>query len=232
MMFMNIPQRKRGTVAIRREDGKDGDKNWLGVFINDKSNPIQFGSQLWDELQDHWRCLGRFAMNLLNCAYWDEYKNGGLCPFCGKYGVGQPHAVSGHIFEKYQDKGPESILVDPKAIWHTHILPKPAIESKNAIDDGLWIEWVYLVDPKTYNLEILKAVRIKGFHTVIKQKKKWEQENYQYVSAASCNLFCDEPNWDIIEQRGLNMAEYYFDKANEKVTFAGFGVDDVSKPRR
>ena len=210
---MNVSQRRRGTVAIRQKDGKDGDQNWLGVFINDNSNPMEFGSKLWAELQDHWKCLGRFADNLLKYAYWDEYVNGGLCIFCGKHGVGQPHAVSGHIFDLVIGNGPKSMAPDPNSTWHTHIKPQPLVEAKNAIDDGLWIEWAYVVDPKTYSLEILKAVRTKGFHTVVKDKKKWQQENYKYVSAASVNLFCDEPNWDIIEHRGLNMAEYYFDKA-------------------
>lgn len=222
-MLMNLPQRRRGSVAIRQADSNNGDKNWLGVFINDKSNPIAFGSQLWEELQDHWKCLRRFADNLLNCAYWQEYKNGGLCPFCGKFGVGQPHAVSGHIFKLLQDNGPKSMAPDPNSTWHTHIKPQPRIEAKNAEKDGLWIEWVYVVDPKTYSLEILKAVRAKGFHTEFKDGKRWEQENYQYVSAASVNLFCDEPNWELIEKRGLNMSEYYFDKSAEKVVIADFG---------
>jgi len=231
MMFMNIPQRRRGSVAIRQADTvtlegdvEFRDKNWLGVFINDDSNPVKFGSQLWEELQDHWQCLGRFADNLLKCSYWDEYKRGGLCQFCGKFGVGQPNAVSGHIFKLVQENGPKSMAPDPNSTWHTHIKPMPAIEAKNSIDDGMWIEWAYVLDPKKYSLEILKAVRLKGFHETMRNGKKWQQENYQYVSAASVNLFCEEPNWEIIENRGLNMAEYYFDKATPKIT-----IGDLSK---
>jgi hypothetical protein len=113
---------------------------------------------------------------------------------------------------------------DPTSTWHNHVKPQPAIKSENAEDDGLWVEWVYLVDPKNYSLEILKAVRKKGFHTVIKQGKRWEQENYRYISVAFCSLFNTEPNWDVIERKGLNMSEYYFDKAGpEKVAFADFG---------
>jgi hypothetical protein len=222
-MLMNLPQRKRGSVAMRQADDDTGEKNWIGVFINDDSNPIKFGSQLWEELQDHWKCLNRFTSNLLDFSYWNEYKNGGLCLFCGKFGVGQPNAVTGRILKLVQENGPKSMAPDPKSIEHTHIRPQARIEAKNAKGDGLWIEWVYVIDPKTYSLEILKAVRAKGFNTVIREGKRWQQENYQYISVASVNLFCDEPKWDIIEKKGLNMAEYYFDKANEKVTFAEFG---------
>ena len=189
---MNLPQRKRGSVAIRQKDSKDGEMNWLGVFINDNSNPVKFGSQLWDELQDHWKCLKRFADMVLDCAYWDEYKNGGLCPFCGKIGVGQPNAVAGHIFKLVQENGEESMAPDPASIHHTHIKPQPAIKSENFKTDGLWIEWVYVVDPKTYSLEILKAVRTEGFHTVRRGLKSFQQENYKYISVAFCTLFNDK----------------------------------------
>jgi len=226
-MFMNILQRKRGSVAIR-QDAPDDEMKWLGVFINDNSNPIKFGSQLWAELQDHWRCLDRLAGMILDCAYWDEYKNGGLCPFCGKHGVGQPHAVSGHIFKLVKDNGEKSMAPDPNATWHNHILPQPTIKSENFKTDGLWIEWVYVIDPKTYSLEILKAVRDKGFHNTTRAGKKWEQENYRYNSVAFCSLFNDEPDWENIETRGLNASEYYFDKAGPKKTIKSFGGNDYS----
>jgi hypothetical protein len=221
-MFMGIPPipKKRGSVAIRQADSSDGEKNWLGVFINEKSNPIEFGSQLWYEIQDHWKSLDRFATNLLKCGYWDEYKNGGLCQYCGKFGVGQPNTVSGYIFKLVQENEKYSMAPDPNSVYHNHIKPQPRLEAKNAIDDGLWIEWVYIIDPKTYSLEILKAVRAKGFHNVTRLRRHWEQENYQYVSVALCSLFNDEPNWDIVEQRGLNMAEYYFGKATPPLAIA------------
>jgi hypothetical protein len=220
---MNLPQRTRGSVAIKKASTEDVENNWLGVYINDKSNPIEFGPQIWKELQDHWQCLNRFASNLLKCAYWDEYKNDGLCPYCGKFGVGQPNNVAGHIVVQYAEKGPESLAPDPMSVYHNHIIPQPALEAKGAKGDGLWIEWVYVVDPKTYSLDILKAVRDKGSHTVTRHLRQWPQENYKYISVAFCSLFNNEPNWDIIEKRGINMACYHFNKVHKDVSVSDFG---------
>lgn len=224
-------QQRRGTVAICQDIhtvNKDGmesiEKKWQGVFIGSSSNPINFGPELWEILQNNWRRLDKFADELFHCGYWAEYRDGGLCPFCGKFGVGYPSFVNGNLFKLYQDNGPHSMAPDPEARGHTHIPPCPSIESKNAEDDGLWIEWAYIVDPKTYSLEILKAVRAKGFHISKKQGKKWHQENYQYISTSHCCLFNDEPNWEVIERRGINMSKYYFDKTNEGIIITDFGV--------
>lgn len=205
-MLVGQHTRRRGSVAIKQGD------DWKGIFISEHSTPLEFGEQLWNILQAHWKCLDRFSKALLNCGYWQEYVNGGLCPFCGKFDVGQPNQISGHILQIFQENGPKSMAPDPESNWHNHLKPVASILSKNAKEDGLWIEWVYVIDPKTYTLDVLKAVRAEGSHRVAQTGRKWEQENYQYITAASCSLFHCEPNWNIIEQNGLNYADYYFQK--------------------
>lgn len=215
-MLMPPPQH-RGCVAVRDQDKiipignglTESEKSWLGVFIGEESRPMDFGSQLWDLLQENWNCLEAFTTNLLSFSTWKEYQSGGLCPFCGKFGVGQPDKISGHILDKYQAG---EIAPDPEAVYHTHLPANKVISSENEKTDGLWIEWVYLIDPKTYSLEILKAVRIAGQHRVQSRFTSLMQDSYRYMSIAFCSLFNDEPNWEVIQQKGINSAKYYFDK--------------------
>ena len=238
---MNTPNfqiQKRGTIAICQDVhtfDKNGmehvEKKWLGIFVPPDSSPIHFGPELWGVLQNNFYQLDKFSTELLKCGHWTEYINGGLCPFCGKFGVGHPNVIDSSLLDLVRGNGPKSMAPDPLFARNTHLPPYPCVVSKNAEDDGLWIEWVYVIDPKTYSFEVLKSVRVKGFHDSKRGNKALRQENYQYVSTSHCCLFNDEPNWGIIEQRGINMSKYYFDKAHEDVTFADFGIRRIRRQR-
>ena len=201
---MLLPERlNKGSIAIKQGDG------WKGVFNPLRSNPLIFGPTLWEILQENWNCLNNFGKDLLNYNYWAEYLNDGICPYCGKYDVGQPQQIQGDLIRDHQ-RG--KVAPDPKAIYHSHFKQHLHVNSKNAKNDGLWIEWIYVIDPKTYMLEVLKSVRAEGWHTAIRPGKTWNQDNYQYIPVGLYSLLGEEPTWQEVEDRGLKMAVYYYDK--------------------
>ncbi len=214
-MLVGQPTRKRGAVAIKTDFGD----TWIGVYINDGSNPFIFGSQIWSMLQENWQGLERWAKSLLECGYWEEFLNDGICPYCGKYGVGQPHLISGNVLNKYRGYGPDSMAPDPNCSGHTHLPAMPTLSSVNEERDGLWIEWAYVLDVKTYSLEIFRAVRAGGTVIVTQPSLivnlpglKRKQPKYRYFPMGIFNLMGDEPDWNEIERKGLNVSKYYHNK--------------------
>lgn len=206
-----LPRRQpiiKGAVGIKTDCGT----KWVGVFIDKNANPIAFGEQLWEMLQENWQSLKRWSKGLLECGYWEEYINDSICPFCGKYGAGHPNAVRGDIVQQYLSNGPKSIAPDPKCKGHTHLPPMPTVHSDNAKEDGVWIEWAYVLDPKTYTLEILRSIRTSETYLVRKIGRKWNQPAFAYFSLKLFSLMGSEPNWELVEQQGLSVSKYYHDK--------------------
>jgi hypothetical protein len=134
----------RGCVAIAQGDG------WLGVYNHSDSYPTWLGKNLWEHLQG--KDLQQFAKELLSYGDWQEYLNGGVCEYCGKK-RGQPHTISGVIFIK--PFIPEVLrnldrtgYRDPEAKHHEHG-EGAADQMTDQNADPLFIEWVYVVAPKS-----------------------------------------------------------------------------------
>lgn len=212
---MNRPPRIRGTIAIQKytmvnnQKEKDG---WTGVFKNDSMNPILFGQELWQELQANWSNLSFWGKQLLKYNYWDDFQNNGLCPYCGKIDLGQPNNIKAHVFRQLQDG---VLTPDVDRIYHRHILRDTKVKSENGYIDGLFLEWLYIVDPETYSLEVFKAVRDEGIRLVISPTKQWEQPNYQYFPIGLYSLFSEEPDWASIENKGKRLSSVYWEKHQE-----------------
>lgn len=81
----------RGAVAIKKGNG------WIGVYNHWDSYPKGLGKELWDYLHQDGVDLKRFAGELLNYDDWRNFREGGICPYCGKVGKGQPHSIRGDI---------------------------------------------------------------------------------------------------------------------------------------
>ena len=207
---------KKGAIAIRRDtkvlhygEPEIVESVWKGVFHAQDSTPTVFGPVLWEILQDNWKCLNRFAKQLLDCAYWEEYMNDGLCPYCGKYGVGAPNSVRADILVAYNDG---ELAPDPDCKRHNHVPPIPTVASYNAKNDGLWLEWVYVINPDTYSLEVLKSVRTEGFNNSYQLSSIWKMSNYRYALVGLFSLLQEEPDWEFVEAKGLTLAGRMFRK--------------------
>jgi len=193
----------RGAVSIKTNDG------WQGVFNHENSQPTIMGPAVWEELQENWKCLDKWGKALLECGYWEEFLNGGLCPYCGKYAIGNPHNVRADLLLEVKHG---RLAPDPDVKRHFHSSKIPSVNSKSAPVDALWIEWVYLVHPKQYALEVFRSVRDEGIFSVKKNGRSWKQPFYKYFPMGFYSLFNKEPDWQEIEQRGRNVSVYYHRK--------------------
>jgi len=81
----------RGAVAIKNGNG------WTGVYNHWDSYPQGLGKELWDYLHQDGLDLNQFAQELLRYDDWRNYRDGGICPYCGKVGLGQPHSIRGDV---------------------------------------------------------------------------------------------------------------------------------------
>jgi len=203
MSFL-MPIKKRGAVAIRHSDN-----SWTGVYKSDGAQPITFGPDIWERLQNNWKNLLLWGKDLLQYGYWNDYINNGLCPYCGKFGLGQPINMHLSIIHELNNG---VLAPDINCKKHSHMKPMPCVLSQNEKADGLWIEWIYVINPKTYMLEVLKAVRDAGTHQVRQAGRIWEQPNYRYMSVGLFSLFDIEPNWEFVQFRGDGFALYYHTK--------------------
>ena len=194
--------------------GIKGVHDWIGVLKTGVSMPNDFGPILWEHLQSNVNSLHRFSKTLFNSNSWEEYINEGLCPYCGKFDVGSPVQIRGDIFHKVELG---KIAPDEDAKFHKHTTHKPKLYSQDESLNGLWIDWVYLINPESYALEVLKAVRSKGKQRIEIRNVFSMQNNYEYRSLGFFNLFREEPDWWKIRRKGLSLSGFYYKKYGEHV---------------
>ena len=79
----------RGCVAIGKEEG------FCGLYNHFDSYPTGLGQEVWKELQKlkKKRTLDQFPQRLLAFDDWRNYLGGGVCPYCGKKGLGQACSI-------------------------------------------------------------------------------------------------------------------------------------------
>jgi len=176
----------RGCVAVGDE------RNWRGVYNRFDSYPTYLGRNLADELRlwlkDLRKTLREFCNELLKYTDWEEFKSGGVCPYCGKIGRGAPYKISAYIFfaghpdrdfiaaevEKLKERDdPVSKEIlgniektgfpDPKCKWHKHIFDdnKSSVERHHITSewpDPIFIEWVYIINPRKETIIVLHHV--------------------------------------------------------------------------
>ncbi len=202
----------RGSVAIKADFGQ-----WRGVYNHYDSYPSGLGKELWDYLKGHNIDLKKFAGELLQYDDWRNYLNGGLCPYCGKMGLGQAHSLTGSVIE-FQSKefndGPQDYFPDPEGKDHKHEpLQGAGIYSKNAKYDALFIEWVYVVDPLLARIEVYAGTKAKGKHkeTSYDGQRSWMADNYQYVLVTVIDLNQPEPDWEAIENYEKKLSDAFFE---------------------
>lgn len=237
----------RGAVAIKNGGG------FVGVYNHWDSYPQGLGKELWDYLHRDGIDLKQFADELLKYDDWRNFRGGGVCEYCGKVGLGQPHSISGVICypdipNRYKDademreyfrqlpawQGKDDDIEkevrfavavatnieitgypDPDSILHQHGNLTDKITNDNA--DPLFIEWVYVIDPKRM-VEVLAHRRAKGTHTESSDcggYHEWQSPNYEHYLLATYPLDGNEPNWEELDDKADqigNIAYKLFDK--------------------
>lgn len=182
----------RGCVAIKKGDG------WLGLYNHFDSYPTGLGREVWEHIRG--KDLKQFAEELLRFDDWRNYLNEGVCEYCGKKGLGQPHSISGMISVKRKDqvnakKSETSSYVDPEAKNHEHGKLEDKITPKNVENTGL--EWIYVIDPIRGTMTVYRVVYEMGSALVVE------------IDLRDSN----SPDWQAIENKG---DEIYREMINRK----------------
>lgn len=172
----------RGAVAVRKNKG------WVGVYNHSDSYPAGLGVEVFEHVAKHG--IDTVARDLLKYGDWREYMSGGECVYCGKKSVGQPHSISGIISAHKYDPGSLSPEVretikrtgypDPEAKHHEHGNgAENQMTHKTA--DALHIEWVYVLDPARYVIEVWASRRTGRKITQTNSRdERYERDEYEH----------------------------------------------------
>jgi len=200
----------RGCVAIGTPE------HWVGVYNHFDSYPTGLGRELWEHLEGE--DLQKFASELLKYDEWRHYLNKGVCPYCGKKGVGHPHTIRGDVYgfdspffkrselpEEIRRNIEETGYPDPEVKWHKHASLDDKITSDSP--DPLFIEWVYVVEPEARMIHILTSVLVEDtWDRPVKTPEKLEGNVWDYGHCKckhelvkSVSLDEPEPDWEEIE---------------------------------
>ena len=189
----------RGSLAWPLTDGSH-----KGVYNHDVSEPTALGASVFAEAKT--RGLGSLVELLHSCGDWREIR-GGVCPYCGKV-AGQAHSISAMITAAAR-QGAE--YPDPDARYHKHGGREE--DQFDPFDDPLAIEWVYVLMPEQYLIEVWAHAR----HTRARAKnwKRWSRIKYKafsgnvytHVHVVDIRVSEPEPDWKALEARGLALSD-------------------------
>jgi hypothetical protein len=207
----------RGIVAIKKDNG------WVGVYNHSDSYPTCLGRDLIAHLKElnQQKKLEQFSEELLKYDDWKNYARGGICPYCGGKLFTSPHDISGEIWGVRQDlemknasnEIKENIkstgYPDPECKYHKH---QEKVEHYTPEDaDPLFIEWVYVYDPSTKEVEIYTHARAPGFYKRTANGRTWEEPKYEWKLVRKVSIIGQYPNFEEIEKEGDKIREeaYY-----------------------
>ena len=196
----------RGVVAIKQGD------SWRGVYNHYDSYPEGLGADLFEHLQG--KDLHQFAKDLMRFDDWRDYLGGGVCPYCGGVGLGQPHSISMAISEATSSGSTK--FPDPERKYHKHSYDskkrgeiKANCTPDDEKNDALWWEWVYIVDPDTATIRILT-------NCMASKLKVNGTADYQWVEVHELPIDQKKVDWKKISKLGTEISDQYYEKYAEK----------------
>lgn len=196
----------RGVVAIKQGN------SWRGVYNHFDSYPEGLGADLFEHLQS--KDLHQFAKDLMQFDDWRDYLNGGVCPYCGGVGLGQPHTISMAISEAAPPGSTK--FPDPERKYHMHSYDnKKRSEVRanctpdNEKKDALWWEWVYIVDSETRTIKILT-------NCMASKSKVDGPADFQWVEVCVISIDQKDIDWGKIGELGSEISDQYYEKYGMK----------------
>jgi hypothetical protein len=201
----------RGAIAVRKGKG------WQGVYNHSDSYPTGLGPDVWQVIQESLKGQGLKSLckEILRFDDWRNFRNGGVCLYCGKVGVGQAHSIGGGLYLAVnKDK---NLFPDQECKNHQHSDLTSKVRNTSAKRDALWIEWVYVIDPEKNSLEIFVGSRDKGSHTEKRSDgTKYSEPNYKWAYVSSFRVDKEEPNWKAVEDFGNELRERSYEENSPK----------------
>lgn len=197
----------RGAVGIKTKDGFEA------IYNHWDSYPTGLGQDVYRHIVNEYIKKGKsfedFKKSLLSFTDWREYLNGGICPYCGKKGRGQPVSISGMIFglepenmardevikelSRKNDKDSKYILEslkstgypDPEARFHGHTLDGRTVKETHLFQDDadpLFIEWIYVIDYSDgkWRMDIYSHFGYSKDGPVYEEEKRMEDGKFDY----------------------------------------------------
>jgi len=233
----------RGCVAIGNE------RRWRGVYNHSDSYPTYLGREVWHKVRE--MGVEAFCRELLKFTDWREFLNAGVCPYCGRRGVGQPHSIRGDVWlalytlqhggsiddieeEWIRENVRRTGFVDPDCKCHEHTLDDGSRPEDHHITskcpDPLYIEWVYIINPERRTMIILHSAGY-GQDGPVKDVEEpvgdgwWDYGHccYTHVKVAEVPLDGPEPDWEALEELGHRLAAEYALGVNRDILMERFG---------
>ena len=238
----------RGCVAVGDERNWRGVYNHWDSYPTCLGYDLADELAYW--LKDLRRTLKEFCDELLKYTDWREFKSAGVCPYCGKVGQGAPHSINALIFfaglpdreliaaevEKLKERSDliskeilENIektgFPDPECKWLAHTLDdKSSAEERHITSewpDPLFIEWVYIIDPRKETIIVLHHVSDPRYDDLdvskvrkepIKCGEWWDYGHcrYKHFKVAEVpvrDAIEDRVNWEMIEETAKNLRD-------------------------
>ena len=202
----------RGFVGIGNES------EWSGRYNHSDSYPTWLGKEVWHFATEAIRKDGdlkQFADTLLGFTDWRQMETGGICEYCGKK-TGQAHTIQGDIATKAWNRKEGDPYPDPDALFHQHDDREPNSDGVNITqetDDWLFLEWGYVIDPKTNMMHIFKGciqTPILFNRVFIRDNGKrdtYQESRYTVAPICSVSLLGSEPDWEQIDSNALDIAQ-------------------------
>lgn len=207
----------RGTVAVGTIE------NWKGVYNHSDSNPANLGKELWEMINVTYKGdVEKFCKNMMNYDDWKNFKNKGICKYCGQRGNGKPTSVKSEIYyfdkpnkeegykqleKKIKTNVDKTGFPDPKCKYHSHGQLTDKTTSDNP--DPLFIEWIYLLDPTSKTLTILSSRKDENFTPGdCKEEYVKDKDGYYNYGHVRCkhglvivlSITGKEPDWEAIQK--------------------------------
>jgi hypothetical protein len=165
------------------------------------------GAEVWSEIIEHG--IDYVATNILKYGDWREYKNKGICEYCGKK-TGRAHSIT--LLPGDREIMERGEYPDPEALRHKHRHFKADQFTSDNITIG-WMEWLYIIDKDKNALHCLANIPM-----IVKKEGKVETKlddsNFQLIDTIEIDPNC-VPDWESIEKKGNEKINDIYEKVAE-----------------
>lgn len=171
----------------------------IGVYNHFDSYPSQLGRQVWHYAKE--LGLPNLIKRLRQVGDWEEFLSGGVCEYCGKV-AGQAQSIMPSNFncQRNLETGRFPEIPDPEARYHEH--GNSSKDQFEPFKNGLFMEWVYVLDEATNCIEVWMSVpqyRLYKYRNLgMITTDIFDDHDFTHVLFKRFNVDEDVPNWDFV----------------------------------